>query len=142
MSNDDTKVLKMKSPEELLANPMDILKNSPFLLPAQALALNPQLFAAQLAQLQAAQMMLAKQQAEGREEEGARKRPGEDFAEGFALAKQPRSSSPQPMDLSGSKSPELKNESHFNPFNPLQMPAGLLSMMQMMQGAMQQNMQQ
>ena len=65
MSQDDTKVLKMKSPEELLANPMDILKNSPFLLPAQLLALNPQLYAAQLAQLQAAQMMLAKQQAEG-----------------------------------------------------------------------------
>ena len=60
MSQDDTKVLKMKSPEELLANPMDILKNSPFLLPAQLLALNPQLYAAQLAQLQAAQMMLVK----------------------------------------------------------------------------------
>ena len=65
MSQDDTKVLKMKSPEELLANPMDILKNSPFLLPAHLLALNPQLYAAQLAQLQAAQMMLAKQQAGG-----------------------------------------------------------------------------
>ena len=134
MSQDDTKVLKMKSPEELLANPMDILKNSPFLLPAQLLALNPQLYAAQLAQLQAAQMMLVKQQAEGKEEEGGRKRPGEDADEGFNLAKQARSSSPQPMDLSGSKSPDtLKNESQFNPFNPL-MPAGLLSMMQMMQG--------
>ena len=135
MSQDDTKVLKMKSPEELLANPMDILKNSPFLLPAQLLALNPQLYAAQLAQLQAAQMMLVKQQAEGKEEEGGRKRPGEDSdGEGFNAAKQARSSSPQPMDLSGSKSPDtLKNESQFNPFNPL-MPAGLLSMMQMMQG--------
>ena len=134
MTQDDTKVLKMKSPEELLANPMDILKNSPFLLPAQLLALNPQLYAAQLAQLQAAQMMLVKQQAEGKEEEGGRKRPGEDAEEGFNLAKQARSSSPQPMDLSGSKSPDtLKNESQFNPFNPL-MPAGLLSMMQMMQG--------
>ena len=134
MSQDDTKVLKMKSPEELLANPMDILKNSPFLLPAQLLALNPQLYAAQLAQLQAAQMMLVKQQAEGKEEEGGRKRPGEDADEGFNLAKQARSSSPQPMDLSGSKSPDtLKNESQFPPFNPL-MPAGLLSMMQMMQG--------
>merc|ERR1719350_1050415 len=76
MSQDDTKVLKMKSPEELLANPMDILKNSPFLLPAQLLALNPQLYAAQLAQLQAAQMMLVKQQTESKEE-GGRKRPGE-----------------------------------------------------------------
>ena len=62
MSQDDTKVLKMKSPEELLANPMDILKSSPFLLPAQLLALNPQLYAAQFAQLQAAQMLLAKKQ--------------------------------------------------------------------------------
>ena len=43
---------------------MDLLKN-PFLMPASLLALNPQLYAAQLAQLQAAQMMLAKQQAEG-----------------------------------------------------------------------------
>ena len=141
MSQDDTKVLKMKSPEELLANPMDILKNSPFLLPAQLLALNPQLYAAQLAQLQAAQMMLVKQQAEGKEEEGGRKRQAGEEGEdnGFNLAKQARSSSPQPMDLSGSKSPDtLKNESQFNPFNNPLMPAGLLSMMQMMQQQQQQ----
>ena len=43
---------------------MDLLKNT-FLMPASLSALNPQLYAAQLAQLQAAQMMLAKQQAEG-----------------------------------------------------------------------------
>ena len=136
MSHDDTKVLKMKSPEELLANPMDILKNSPFLMPAQLLALNPQLMAAQLAQMQAAQIMLAKQQADGKEEESGRKRAGEEFAESFNLAKQARSSSPQPMDLSGSKSPDLNKESQFNPFSHMmqQMPAGLLSMMQMMQG--------
>ena len=35
------------------SNPMDLLKN-PFLMPASLLALNPQLYAAQLAQLQAA----------------------------------------------------------------------------------------
>ena len=45
------------------SGPMDLLKN-PFLMPASLLALNPQLYAAQLAQLQAAQMMLVKQQAE------------------------------------------------------------------------------
>ena len=61
--------LKMKSPEELLANPMDLLKNAnPFLMPAQLLALNPQLYAAQLAQLQAAQLMLAKQTLEQQQE--------------------------------------------------------------------------
>jgi len=83
MSPEDTKVLKMKSPEELLANPMDILKSSPFLLPAQLLALNPQLYAAQFAQLQAAQMLLAKTQQDSVESENgetsiARKRGGDD----------------------------------------------------------------
>merc|ERR1719225_696895 len=44
-------------------SPMDLLKN-PFLLPAHLLALNPNLYAAQLAQLQAAQLLFAKQQTE------------------------------------------------------------------------------
>ena len=47
----------------MAASPMDLLKN-PFLLPAPLLALNPNLYAAQLAQLQAAQLLFAKQQSE------------------------------------------------------------------------------
>ena len=64
-----------------MANPMDLLKSNPFLLPAQLLALNPQLYAAQFAQLQAAQMLLAKQTLDSSEENGeavsSRKRGGE-----------------------------------------------------------------
>ena len=83
MGSEDAKTLKMKSPEELLANPMaDMLKNSPFLLPAQLMALNPQLYAAQFAQLQAAQLMLAKQTLENSQENGdSRKRGAEELEE-------------------------------------------------------------
>eukprot|EP00090_Calanus_glacialis_P026729 TRINITY_DN42025_c0_g1_i1.p1 TRINITY_DN42025_c0_g1~~TRINITY_DN42025_c0_g1_i1.p1 ORF type:complete len:858 (-),score=155.62 TRINITY_DN42025_c0_g1_i1:79-2652(-) len=144
MSPEDTKVLKMKSPEELLANPMDILKSSPFLLPAHLLALNPQLYAAQFAQLQAAQMLLAKTQQDGPESEHgensiARKRGGDDnsLLDFESKQKHARSSSPKPvkdflpkperpLDLSGSKSPDFNREAVGNYFNPL-MPAGLLS---------------
>jgi hypothetical protein len=52
---------------------------SPFLLPAQFLALNPGLYAAQLAQLQAAQLMLARHQQEtALLMAGARDRPGQE----------------------------------------------------------------
>merc|ERR1712106_774016 len=135
---------KMKSPEELLANPMDISKSSPFLLPAQLLALNPQLYAAQFAQLQAAQMLLAKTQQDGVESDNsetsiARKRGGDDnsLLDFESKQKHARSSSPKPardfhpkperpLDLSGNKSPDFKWESVGNYFNPL-MPTGLLS---------------
>ena len=131
--------LKMKSPEELLANPMDLLKNAnPFLMPAQLLALNPQLYAAQLAQLQAAQLMLAKQTLEQQQEvageaaAASRKRGGDTELEAETRTKQPRSSPPRPgapLDLSGSRSPELKagEAAASSPmFNPM-MQAGLLN---------------
>ena len=148
MNSDDAKTLKMKSPEELLANPSnpmaDILKNSPFLLPAQLLALNPQLYAAQLAQLQAAQLMLAKQTLENAQENGdgeianGRKRGGDDLdSSEVSKHKQPRSSSPKPggpLDLSaisGGRSPPQEAKPNdppgLNPFNPMAMQAGLLS---------------
>ena len=160
--------LKMKNPHELLAaasvaasvssaasslttaaNPMDILKNNPFLLPAQFLALNPGLYAAQLAQLQAAQLLLARQQQEAllgglaATENGeaadflsSRKRAAEDDIFSAAKYKLSRSSSPppltigkaeKPLDLSGSKFSDDNNGMPMNPyFNPL-MPGGLLS---------------
>ena len=112
--------------------PIDLLKN-PFLLPAQLLALNPSLYAAQFAQLQAAQMMLAKQNADSEEEAAERKRPaGEDAPMDLgSRSKYARASSPDregsgesPLDLSGNKSPELKREQ--NAFNPL-LPPNILS---------------
>ena len=128
------------------SNPMDLLKN-PFLMPASLLALNPQLYAAQLAQLQAAQMMLAKQQAEGTgwEKNGSglpafladRKRSIEEDSplDLGSKAKYPRSSSPidgrteptseSPLDLSGNKSPEVKRE--LGSFNPHLLPPNILS---------------
>ena len=128
------------------SNPMDLLKN-PFLMPASLLALNPQLYAAQLAQLQAAQMMLAKQQAEGSgwEKNGSglpafladRKRSIEEDSplDLGSKAKYPRSSSPidgrteptseSPLDLSGNKSPEVKRE--LGSFNPHLLPPNILS---------------
>merc|ERR1711994_586726 len=115
---------------------MDLLKN-PFLLPAQLMALNPSLYAAQLAQLQAAQLLLAKQQAEtSRNGDLSRKRSMDEEAplDLGSKPKYPRSLSPNergseassesPLDLSGNKSPEVKRE--LNSFNPL-MPPGLLS---------------
>ena len=134
MTSEDAKTLKMKSPEELLANPMaDMLKNSPFLLPAQLMALNPQLYAAQFAQLQAAQLMLAKQTLENSQvqengDSNGRKRGGEDL-EPETKHKQPRSSSPKagaPLDLSGSRSPPGDGLAASPMFNPM-MQAGLLN---------------
>ena len=126
-------------------SPMDLLKN-PFLLPAHLLALNPNLYAAQLAQLQAAQLLFAKQQTEaGGDRNGGpgatdRKRSLEEDSSksagglGSKAAKYPRSSSPidgrkepnseSPLDLSGNKSPDCKSDS--NPFNPL-LPQNILS---------------
>ena len=123
-------------------SPMDLLKN-PFLLPAHLLALNPNLYAAQLAQLQAAQLLFAKSQAGERNGRGAedRKRSLEEDDPpaltanlGAKAAKYPRSSSPidgrkepnseSPLDLSGNKSPEAPSDS--NPFNPL-LPPNILS---------------
>ena len=135
----ESPMLKMKDQQELMANPMDLLKNNPFLLPAQFLALNPSLYAAQLAQLQAAQIMLARQQHEALlgvqvngEALGRKRSADEDLFE--SKQKLPRPSSPRdfdsglksekPLDLSGSRSPELKPGNNY--FNPL-MPAGLLS---------------
>ena len=136
MNSEDGKTLKMKSPEELLANPMaDMLKNSPFLLPAQLMALNPQLYAAQFAQLQAAQLMLAKQTLENSAENGdggnGRKRGG-DALEPETKHKQARSEEPKttgsPLDLSGSRSPPGADGLSSNPmFNPM-MQAGLLNL--------------
>ena len=135
--SEDAKTLKMKNPEELMANPMDLLKSNPFLLPAQLLALNPQLYAAQFAQLQAAQMLLAKQTLDSSEENGeavsSRKRGGETL-ETEQKQKQSRSSSPKPgdflhrpLDLSGSRSPDLKTQENFPALiNPM-MQAGLLN---------------
>ena len=120
-----------------MANPMDLLKSNPFLLPAQLLALNPQLYAAQFAQLQAAQMLLAKQTLDSSEENGeavsSRKRGGETL-ETEQKQKQSRSSSPKPgdflhrpLDLSGSRSPDLKTQENFPALiNPM-MQAGLLN---------------
>ena len=51
-------------------SPMDLLKN-PFLLPAHLLALNPNLYAAQLAQLQAAQLLGRDTANDKREDAGA-----------------------------------------------------------------------
>ena len=124
-------------------SPMDLLKN-PFLLPAHLLALNPNLYAAQLAQLQAAQLLFAKQQHSqaGHTNGQDRKRSLEDShnshnsaaALGSKAAKYPRSSSPidgrkepnseSPLDLSGNKSPECKSDC--NPFTPL-LPPNILS---------------
>ena len=130
--------IKMKDQTELMASPMDLLKSNPFLLPAQFLALNPNLYAAQLAQLQAAQLMLARQQQEallGVTDHGEavnRKRSAEEEIFNFRQ-KFSRDGSPppdfapkaeKPLDLSGNKSPELKAGGNY--FNPL-MPAGLLS---------------
>ena len=135
MSSEDAKTLKMKSPEELLANPMaDMLKNSPFLLPAQLMALNPQLYAAQFAQLQAAQLMLAKQTLENSQENGdsgLRKR-GAEETEPEIKHKLPRSASPKtagsPLDLSSSQSPPGEGLATNPMFNPM-MQAGLLNLM-------------
>jgi len=135
--SEDAKTLKMKNPEELMANPMDILKSNPFLLPAQLLALNPQLYAAQFAQLQAAQMLLAKQTLDSSEENGdsvsSRKRGGEAL-ETEQKQKQPRSSSPKPgdflhrpLDLSGSRSPDMKSQESFPAMMNPMMQAGLLN---------------
>ena len=122
------------------SGPMDLLKN-PFLMPASLLALNPQLYAAQLAQLQAAQMMLVKQQAENGSGLPAfladRKRSIEEDSplDLGSKAKYPRSSSPidgrteptseSPLDLSGNKSPEVKRE--LGSFNPHLLPPNILS---------------
>ena len=136
--SDDAKTLKMKNPEELLANPMDILKSNPFLLPAQLLALNPQLYAAQFAQLQAAQMLLAKQSLSSEEENGdsvASRKRGGDALETESKQKQSRSSSPKPgdflhrpLDLSGSRSPDMKTQENFPPMMNPMMQAGLLNL--------------
>ena len=136
MSTESPK-LKMKDPTELMAvSPaLDLMKSNPFLQQAQFLALNPNLYAAQLAQLQAAQILLARQQQEallgvaGENGEAKKRAADEDI---FSVKnKLPRAGSPltdfhpkpeTPLDLSGSKSPDMKS----NYFNPL-MPAGLLS---------------
>jgi len=102
---------------------LDLLKGNPFLLSAPLLALNPALYAAQLAQLQAAQLMLAKQG----QENGAgadRKRTAEDenHQQGASKAKYPRfaagpmerselgtaSQLESPLDLSGGRSPDQR----------------------------------
>jgi len=118
-------------------SPMDLLKN-PFLLPAPLLALNPNLYAAQLAQLQAAQLLLAKQQdnetknGDSEQNGSYRKRSieGNSPLDLGSKSKYPRSTSPidghkeptseSPLDLSGNKSPEVKRE--LNSFNPLLQP--------------------
>lgn len=143
LENPQMDMLKLKSPADLLKNQMDIFRN-PLLLSAQMLALNPQLYAAQLAQLQAAQLMLARQQQdtdEGGEGQGGQVPPSRKRAVDHnspldlgSKQKHPRSSSPsnqefnsrseRPLDLSGSGSPDMKKEAGY--FNPL-MPAGLLS---------------
>ena len=126
---------------------LDLLKSNPFLLPAQLLALNPNLYAAQFAQLQAAQLMLAKQQQDADLSSGDRKRPAADDDAPLDLgsgsrAKYARSSSPavvegspsatsggeSPLDLSGNKSPDLKQPQQLepSPFNPL-LPPNILS---------------
>ena len=133
--------------------PMDLLKN-PFLLPAHLLALNPNLYAAQLAQLQAAQLLLSKQQTTTEGDRNGqslvdRKRSIEEDSplDLGSKAKYPRSSSPidgrteptseSPLDLSGNKSPEVKRE--LNSFNPL-LPPNILSFSnQMKHGGAGQN---
>ena len=131
---------------------VDLLKN-PFLLPAHLLALNPNLYAAQLAQLQAAQFLFAKQQGSesgSGDKNGAmgspdtRKRSIEEDSPldlGSKAAKYPRSSSPidgrrepnseSPLDLSGNKSPDVKRDMSSS-FNPL-LPPNLLSFFNQMQ---------
>ena len=137
--------------------PMDLLK-SPFLLPAPLLALNPSLYAAQLAQLQAAQLLFAKQQSEAAPDSGDknglsssdRKRSIEEDSPldlGSKAAKYPRSSSPidgrrepnseSPLDLSGNKSPEVSPGSLAAAFPPL-LPPNLLSLFNQMGGLQQQ----
>ena len=138
-------------------SPMDLLKN-PFLLPAHLLALNPNLYAAQLAQIQAAQFLFSKQQTETSDNKNgllspsdSRKRSLEEEDSpldlGSKAAKYPKSSpsSPSlghaesPLDLSGSKSPEVKREGigHVPPmFNPL-LPPNLLSLFNQMQHSKQ-----
>jgi len=110
------------------SNTMDLLKN-PFLLPAGLLALNPNLYAAQFAQLQAAQLLLSKQNEESIG--AARKRAAEEDSplDLGSKPKYPRASPPptpgeSPLDLSGNKSPEPKPEA--SPFNPL-LPPNILS---------------
>ena len=129
---------------------MDLLKN-PFLLPAHLLALNPNLYAAQLAQLQAAQFLFAKQQSSesGGDKNGVaspetRKRSMDEDSPldlGSKAAKYPRSSSPidgrrepnseSPLDLSGNKSPDVKRDMSSS-FNPL-LPPNLLTFFNQMQ---------
>ena len=119
--------------EKMSSLPMDLLKN-PFLLPAHLLALHPNLYAAQFAQLQAAQLLLAKQNSDSKDGAGDRKRSmGEDSPLDLgSKPKYPRSSSPSepepraesPLDLSGNKSPDMKRE--HNAFNPL-LPPNILS---------------
>ena len=136
---------------------MELLK-SPFLLPAPLLALNPSLYAAQLAQLQAAQLLFAKQQSEAAPDSGDknglsssdRKRSIEEDSPldlGSKAAKYPRSSSPidgrrepnseSPLDLSGNKSPEVSPGSLAAAFPPL-LPPNLLSLFNQMGGLQQQ----
>ena len=156
LSSVRTKSSSPKSPisnsqtSAMAASPMDLLKN-PFLLPAPLLALNPNLYAAQLAQLQAAQLLFAKQQSEqltGGDKNGlsladSRKRSIEEDSPldlGSKAAKYPRSSSPidgrrepnseSPLDLSGNKSPDVKRD--ISSFNPL-LPPNLLSFFNQMQ---------
>ena len=107
---------------------MDVLKGNPFLLPAPLLALNPALYAAQLAQLQAAQLLLAKQSLDNGAGTAAaadrRKRAAEDetllrdlgsktkyhrFSAGHTDVTELATSSgmsESPLDLSGSRSPD------------------------------------
>ena len=117
----------------------DLLAANPFLLPAQLLALNPQLYAAQLAQLQAAQLLQQQIKQQGELGTGDRKRSRDEAAVGAGRgaeeggtgsgAKQLRPGSPTspgPLDLSGpAKSPDSKAE--LGPFNPL-LPPNLLSL--------------
>merc|ERR1712123_308601 len=130
-------------------SPMDLMKN-PFLLPAHLLALNPNLYAAQLAQLQAAQLLLAKQQdnetknGDSEQNGSYRKRSieGNSPLDLGSKSKYPRSTSPidghkeptseSPLDLSGNKSPEVKRE--LNSFNPLLQPNLLSFFNQMKHG--------
>ena len=141
-----TKSSSPKSQMSASASPMDLLKN-PFLLPAHLLALNPNLYAAQLAQLQAAQLLFAKTQTSS-EDNGLgpvdRKRSidGDSPLDlGSRAAKYPRPESPgridgraesnseSPLDLSGSKSPEQRRDSSFTPL----LPPNLLSLLNQMQ---------
>ena len=107
-----------------MTSPLDLLKN-PFLMGASPLlALNPQLYAAQLANLQAAQLMLANQQLAAASSDsglpGDRKRPA-DLESPLDLGprpKYPRTGSPlegkggadSPLDLSGGKPSDLPGD--------------------------------